>query len=252
VTRRIAAALTAGCLAAMGLRAQTLRVAGWSSFESVTGSDDWSTVGAQFTVETGHGNAVWVAGERVRRFGARDLTTRVGSVVHPGERWWITVEAGTTTEPEFMPKNLWEVDVAALVAQRASLGLGYRRRNYVVGPVDFVMPHLTIDVRAVSWDLRAFISRNPSDRTDAAFFLRATTSLSPRTAAWVLGGAGRESYLVGAAPGSPVQSLKTVTGAAGLRYNAGSGLTLRMEVDVVRSRPVLSRRGGGIGIERQF
>jgi YaiO family outer membrane protein len=252
VIRRIAAALTAGWLTAAALHAQTLRVAAWSSYEGVTNSDDWSTVGAQFTLAAARGNAAWAAAERVGRFAATDLTARVGGVLHPSERWWVTVEAGTATEPEFMPKNSWEVDVAALVGRRASLGLGYRRRNYVVGPVDFLMPHLAIDMHAVSWDLRAFISRNPSDRTDAAFYLRATKPLTPRAAAWVLGSAGRESYLVGAAPGSPVQSLETVTGAAGLRYNAGSGFTLRIEADVVRSRPVLSRRGVGIGLERQF
>jgi len=252
VTRRIAAALTAGCLIAAGLRAQTPRVAAWSSYEGVTNSEDWSTAGAQFTLAAARGSAGWVAGERVGRFGATDLTARVGGVLHPTERWWITAEAGTATDPEFMPKNSWEVDVAALVGRRASFGLGYRRRNYVVGPVDFLMPHLTVDLHAISWDLRAFISRNPSDRTDAAFSLRATTALTGRVTAWVLGAAGRESFLVGTPPTAQVRSLDTVTGAAGLRCNAGSGFTLRIEADVVRSRPVLSRRGGGIGIERQF
>jgi YaiO family outer membrane protein len=252
VIRRIAAALTAGWLTAAALHAQALRVAAWSSYEGVTNSEDWSTAGAQLTLTAARGSAAWAAGERVGRFGATDLTARLGGVLHPTERWWITAEAGTATDPEFMPKNSWEVDVAALVGRRASLGLGYRRRNYVVGPVDFVLPHLTIDTRAVSWDLRGFISRNPSDRTDAAFSLRATRSLTPRAAAWVLGAAGRESFLVGTPPTAQVQSLETVTGAAGLRYNAGSGFTLRIEGDVVRSRPVLSRRGVGIGIERQF
>jgi YaiO family outer membrane protein len=252
VTRRITAALTVGCLAAAGLRAQTLRVAAWSSYEGVTNSEDWSTVGAQFTLAAARGNAAWAGGERVGRFGATDLTARVGGVLHPNERWWITVEAGTATEPEFMPKNSWEVDVAALAGRRASLGLGYRRRNYVVGPVDFVIPHAAVQTWTVSWDLRVFLSRNPSQRTDAAFYLRATTSLTPRAAVWVLGAAGKESYLVGTPPTPQVRSLETTTAAAGLRYDAGNGLTLRMDVSVVRSRPVLSRRGVTLGAERGF
>ena len=60
--------------------------------------------------------------------------------------------------------------------------------------------------------------------------LRAGHALSRRTSGWVMGGAGRESYLVGGA----VQSLKTLTGAAGIRYNAGSGTTLRLDVSVIR------------------
>jgi YaiO family outer membrane protein len=252
VTRRIVAVLAAGWLAAAGLRAQTLRVGAWSSYEGVTNSEDWSTVGGQITLTAARAHAAWAGAERVGRFGATDLAARVGGVLHPSERWWITLEAGTTSGPEFLPKNSWEADVAALVARRALLGLGYRRRNYVVGPVDFVMPHLTIDMHAVSWDLRAFISRNPSDRTDAAFYLRATTPLTPRMAGWVLGGAGRESFLVGTSPTAQVQSLETVTAAAGLRYDAGNGLTLRMDVSVVRSRPVLARRGVTLGAERSF
>lgn len=252
MTRRIVAALTAGWLAAAGLRAQTLRVAAWGSYEGVTGSADWSTAGAQLTVSTTPGHAVWAAAELLSRFGTKDATERIGAVLHPAPRWWITVEAGTAARPQFTPKNTWDVDVTALIAPRASLGLGYRRWNYVVGPVDFVIPHLSVQTRTVSWDLRVFLSRNPSARTDAAFYLRATTSLTPRAAAWVLGAAGRESYLVGTPPTAQVRSLETVTGAAGLRYNAGSGFTLRADLTVVRSRPVLSRRGVAIGVERSF
>ncbi len=252
MTRRIVATFVAGCLAGAGLRAQALRVGAWSSYEGVTNSEDWTTAGAQLTLATARAHAVWAIAERVGRFGATDLTARVGGVLHPTERWWFTVEAGTAIGPEFMPKNSWEADVAALVMRGASLGLGYRRRNYVVGPVDFVMPHVTIETHTVSWDLRAFISRNPSDRTDAAFALRTTKSLTPRAAVWVLGAAGRESFLVGTPPTAQVRSLDTVTGATGLRCNAGSGFTLRIDASVTRSRPVLSRRGVAIGVERSF
>lgn len=252
MTRRVAAALTAGWFAAAGLRAQTLRVAAWGSYDGVTNSAHWSTAGGQLTLATARGDAGWAAAELVGRFGATDATERIGGVLHPTPRWWMTVEAGTATRPEFMPKNSWEADVTALVAQRASVGLGYRRWNYVVGPVDIVIPHFTVPTRSVSWDLRVYVSRNPSQRTDAAFSLRATTSLTPRTAVWVLGGAGRESYLVEIPAPPQVRSLDTATGAAGLRYDAGSGFTLRIDASVVRSRPVLSRRGVGVGIERQF
>lgn len=252
IRNHIMAALLAASVAVPALGAQTVRVAGWGSYEGVTGSDDWSTAGAQLTLATARGHAGWVAVEHTGRFGETDLTTRAGGVLHPTSRWWLTGEAGFASQPAFMPKNTWDADVTALVARRASLGLGYRRWNYVVGAVDIVIPHLTVQTSAVSWDLRVFVSRSPSDRTDAAFYLRATTALSPRATAWVLGGAGRESYLVETPPTTQVQSLKTVTGAAGLRYNAGSGFTLRLEGTVIRSRPVLSRRGVSIGIERSF
>ena len=131
------------------------------------------------------------------------------------------------------------------MARRSSIGLGYRRWNYGVGPVDIVMPHVTVETSRMSWSLRAFVSRNPSRRTDTAIYLRATRALTRRTTASLLGGAGRESYLVAGA----VRSLETVTGIAGIRYNAGSGTTLRFDVSVIRSRPVLSRSGVSLGVE---
>jgi len=244
-----AAVLTLGPAA---LPAQTLRVASWGSYEGVTGSADWSTAGAQLTIATTPGHRVWAAAERLSRFGANDVTERIGGVLHPAPRWWITLEAGTALQPAFMPKNTWEADVTALATRRGSVGLGYRRWNYVVGPVNVVMPHFSVQTRTVSWDVRVSLSRNPSRRTDAAFYVRATTPLTSRVAGWVLGGAGRESYLVGAGPTSQVRSLDTVTGAAGVRCSVGNGFTLRLDVSVINSRPVLSRRGAGFGLERQF
>ena len=246
------ALISAGLLAAAALSAQTVRVAGWGSYEGVTGSADWSTAGAQLTLTTTPGHAVWAAAERLTRFGADDATERIGGVVHPAPHWWITVEAGTALRPAFMPKNTWEADVTALLTRRGSFGVAYRRWNYVVGPVDVVIPHVSLQARAVSWDFRLYLSRNPSQRTDAAFYLRATTPLTRRITGWVLGGAGRESYLVGTAPAAQVRSLDTVTGSAGLRCSVGSGFTFRLDASVIRSRPVLSRRGAGIGLERQF
>ena len=237
---------------AAGLQAQTVHVAGWGSYEGVTGSADWSTAGAQLTLATTPGHRMWAAAERSSRFGANDITERIGGVLHPAPRWWITLETGTALQPAFMPKNTWEADVTALATRRGSVGLAYRRWNYVVGPVNVVMPHFSVQIRAVTWDVRVSLSRNPSQRTDAAFYVRATTPLSPRVAAWLLGGAGRESYLVGTAPASQVRSLDTVTGAAGLRCSMGNGFTLRLDVSVINSRPVLSRRGAGLGLERQF
>ncbi|MEX2155593.1 MAG: glycosyltransferase [Gemmatimonadales bacterium] len=236
------------CLAASGLSAQTVRVAGWGTYEGVTGSQDWTSAGAQLTLGTARGHGAWVAAEVLSRFGETDVTERIGGVLHPGGRVWLTAEAGTAVRPVFIPKNSWQLDVTVLAAPRASVGVGYRRWNYVVGPVDIVIPHVTVEANRMSWDLRVYVSRNPSRRTDTAVSLRATRSLSLRTAGWLLGGAGRESYLVGAA----VRSLETVTGAAGIRYNAGSGLTLRLDASVIRSRPVLSRRGVAVGIERGF
>src|SRR3989442_486772 len=151
-----------------------------------------------------------------------------------------------------MPKNWWEADATALVARRAALGLSYRRWNYVVGPVDFVIPHFALETQSIAWDLRVFVSRNPSRRTDAAFYVRAAAPLVRRAGWLISAGAGRESYLVGVAPSQQVRSLQTLTGAAGVRVNAGKGVTIRMEVSVVRSRPVLSRRGVPPAAERRL
>ena len=247
-----AAAFVLVSLSAGRLGAQTVRVATWGSYEGVTASQNWTTAGAQVTLAVPQGHAAWVSGELTGRFGTTDGTTRVGGVVHPISRWWVSVEAGTAARPEFMPKNSWEADATTLLARHASFGLGYRRWNYVVGPVDFVIPHLALETRSMTWDLRVFVSRNPSRRTDAAFYLRATTSLARRAGWWISAGAGRESYLVGVAPLQQVRSLQTLTGAAGVRVNAGKGVTIRMEVSGVRSRPVLSRRGLTLGAERSL
>jgi hypothetical protein len=133
-----------------------------------------------------------------------------------------------------------------------TVGLGYRRLNYVVGPVDVVMPHVTLPTGKVTWDVRVFLSRNTSERTDAAFYLRATGRLSGGTALWILGAAGRESYLVDAGPTAEVQSLETVTGAAGVRAAVGPWFTLVVEGIVTGSKPRLGRRGARLGIERAF
>jgi hypothetical protein len=239
------AALLALCLATPCL-SQSLRVAAWTSYEGVTRSNDWSTAGAQLTVSSARGHAGWVAGELLGRFGETDVTERLGGVLHAGQRVWLTAEAGTARRPVFMPKNTWYGDATALVTRRASVGLGYRRWNYAVGPVDIVIPHISTEASNISWDLHVYLSRNPSRRTDTAVSLRAGHALSRRTSGWVMGGAGRESYLVA----GTVQSLKTLTGAAGIRYNAAKGTTLRFDVTVIRSRPVLSRSGVALGVER--
>jgi len=249
---RVVVALVVGGLAVSGLGAQTLRVAAWGSYEGVTNSPDWSAAGAQLTVSAARGDAAWVAGERLGRFGETDVMGRLGTVLHPGPRWWITLEAGTAARPGFMPKNSWEADVTSLVTRRASLGIGYRRWNYPVGAVDIVTPHVTIQTAKISWDLRVPVSRNSSERIDAAFSLRATISQTSRASVWVLAAAGRESVVVGTAPAAQVRSLETITGAAGLRYDAGSGVTLKIDGTVVRSRPVLSRRGVAVAIEKRF
>jgi YaiO family outer membrane protein len=239
------AALLALCLATPCL-GQSVRLSAWSTYESVTASEDWSTLGAQLTVRSARGHAGWAAAEVLGRFGETDVTERVGGVVHPSQRLWLTAEAGTSLEPVFSPKNTWEADATALVAPRASLGIGYRRLNYAAGPVDVVIPHLTTETSRMSWSLRAFVSRNPSKRTDTAVSLRVSRALSRRTTGSLLGAAGRESYLVG----TTIRSLETTTIGAGIRYNAGSGMTLRFDATVVRSRPVLSRNGIAIGLER--
>ena len=239
------AALLALCLAAPCL-GQSLRVSVWSSYEAVDNSQNWSTLGAQLTLSSPRGHAGWVAGEVLGRFGATDVTERVGGVVHPTQRLWLTVEAGTSRQPTFSPKNTWETDASALIAPRVSAGVGYRRWNYAVGPVDIWMPHVATETNKMSWTMRVFVSRNPSHRTDAAVSLRVARALSRRTTASLLGAGGRESYLVGAV----VRSLTTATGVAGIRYNAARGMTLRFDVTVIHSSPILSRTGVAIGVER--
>ena len=239
------AALLALCLATPCL-GQTVRLSAWSSYESVTASEDWSTLGAQLTVRSARGHAGWVAAEVLGRFGETDVAERVGGVLHPTQRLWLTAEAGTSLEPVFSPKNSWEADATALVFRRSSFGVGYRRLNYAAGPVDVVMAHVTTETSRMSWSLRAYLSRNPSKRTDTAVSLRVSRALSRRTTGSLLGASGRESYLVG----STIRSLETTTVGAGIRYNAGSGMTLRFDANVIRSRPVLSRSGIAIGVER--
>jgi YaiO family outer membrane protein len=239
------AALLVLCIATPCL-SQNLRISAWSSYEAVTASQDWSTLGAQLTLSGARGHGGWVAAEVLGRFGETDVTERVGAVVHPTARLWLTAEAGTSRRPTFMPNNTWETDATALVARRTSVGLGYRRWNYAVGPVDVLMPHVTRESSRMSWSMRVSLSRNPSRRTDTAVALRMTRALTRRTTVALLGAAGRESYLVGGA----VRSLETLSGSAGIRYNTASGTTLRFDVSVIRSRPVLSRSGVSLGVER--
>ncbi|HEV8398600.1 MAG TPA: glycosyltransferase [Gemmatimonadales bacterium] len=231
------------------LGAQT-RAGAWASYDAVDGSNDWHTLGAQVTWRGKRGDAFWFAAEAVTRFGTNDGTERVGGVFHPTPRWWFTVEAGTSVGPEVVPKNSWEADVTARATRTTALGVAYRRLNYVVGPVDVVIPHAGLQSGSTAWEARAFVSRNPSDRTDVAAFLRVTTTLSSRAAGWIGAGAGRESYLVGAPPTQQVQAIETMTGAAGVRYNAGRGLALRLDATVVHSKTILSRWGVGFGLEQ--
>ena len=225
---------------------QSVRLSAWSSYETVTANPDWSSLGAQLTLTGARGQAGWVAGEVLGRFGETDVTERIGGAVHPTPQLWLTAEAGTSRRPVFSPKNTWELDASALVAARSSVGLGYRRWNYAVGPVDVLMPHITTESSRMSWSMRVFVSRNPSRRTDTAVSLRVSRALTRRTTASLLGAGGRESYLVGGA----VRSLETLSGVAGIRYSAGGGTTLRFDVSVIRSKPVLSRSGLAIGVER--
>ena len=250
--RPVTGVLLAWTTATPVLGAQSLRVATWASYDAVTASDDWTAYGAQLTWVSEAGHQLWANVELVSRFGLHDGTEKIGGVVHPAPRWWFSLEAGTALGPEVAPKNSWELDATALASRVASLGLSYRRWNYVPGPVDVVMPHATLATGKLSWDGRVFLSRNPSDRTDAAFLIRATAPLARRAAAWLGVGAGRESYLVGVPPSQAVRSLKTVTGTAGVRVNAGNRFSLRGDVTVVHSEPVLSRRGVALGVERSF
>jgi cellulose synthase/poly-beta-1,6-N-acetylglucosamine synthase-like glycosyltransferase len=230
------------------VRAQSVRVTAWSSYEAVTNSEDWSTAGAQLGLYGSRGQAGWIAGEVRDRFGTTDVIERAGGVLHPGEPIWLSAEIGTSRRPVFSPRNTWQIDATVLVARRTSAGLEYRHWNYAPGPVDIMIPHVTTELARITWDLRVYLARDPVADANAAVSLRATRALSRRTTGWLLGGAGRENYLVG----TSLRSLHTVTGAAGLRYNAANGLTLRLDASVIGSRPILARRGIAIGLERGF
>lgn len=234
------------------LATQEIRVAAWAGYENVTDRDDWSVVGGQVTLGTARGNRGWIAAERHDRFGAQDATVRLGSLFRPGERWWLSAEWARGLGPEFVPEDAWELDVSTLVAPRLGAGLAYRRQNYAAGAVDAVIPHLHLDAGRTSGELRVFVARNPADRTDVAVFGRLTVPIGRRGLGWLGAGAGRESYLVGTGPAQAVQSLETVTVLAGGRYEAGGRTAVRAEVVVVKSEPVLSRRGVSLGIERAF
>jgi len=241
------ATILAVCLATPA-SGQNLRLGGWGSYERVTDSDDWSTIGAQLTWKTTRGHGVWGAVEIVGRFGETDVTERLGAVLHPTQRLWITAEAGTAQQPVFLPSNTWEADVAGLIAPHASLGLGYRHWNYPVGPVDMLMPHGTIESGRMSWNARVFISRNPTERTDFAVSLQAARAVSRRTTFAVLGSGGHESFF----NGSTIQSLEVLSAGVGVRYNAPSGISLRIDATYTRSQPILSRGGIALGVERVF
>ncbi|HXF96173.1 MAG TPA: YaiO family outer membrane beta-barrel protein [Gemmatimonadales bacterium] len=247
-----ASAGLAGVLAAAAparLPAQALHVTAWAGYESVTDARDWSTLGGRLAAMSRRGDGAWIAVERLGRFGAEDVTARLGGVLRPGPRWWLTVEAATALDPDFAPRNAWETDLSVLLVRGAGVGMGYRRQNYLPGAVDILVPHASIEAGGWSWDALVFVSRNPSDRTDLAVLVRAAVPLGRRGGVWLGGGAGRESYVVGTPPLQRVASLETVTGIAGVRYRAGNGISVRLDATVVRSRPVLSRRGIAVAVE---
>jgi hypothetical protein len=50
-------------------------------------------------------------------------------------------------------------------------------------------------------------------------------------------------------PAQEIRSLETITALVGMRYTLGRTSALRLDLTVVRSEPVLSRRGLGVSIE---
>jgi hypothetical protein len=243
------AALLALCLA-VPCRAQGLRGTAWGSYEKVQDSQDWSTIGTQLTYTSAQGHGGWGAVEVVGRFGETDVTERIGGVVHPTQKLWVTGELGTAQEPVFLPSNTWEGDVAGLIAPRASLGLGVRHWNYPVGPVDMLMPHATIESSRMSWNVRGFVARNPTKHTDLAISLQALRALGAggRSVLAVLASGGRENFYDGAT----LQVLDTFTAGLGFRYNMPEGTKFRIDATYTHSDPILTRGGVSIGVERRL
>jgi YaiO family outer membrane protein len=239
-----ATALLLLCVAAPCLGQARVNVQ--SAYEAVDGSDDWTTLGGQLTLRSAKGSGGWLAVEMLGRYGETDVTERLGGVLHPNDRWWFTLEAGTSKEPLFSPKNSWEADAATLIGHRSSVGLTYRRGNYSEGPVDILIPRFTTETRTMSWTMRVFISRNPSDRTDWAGQLQVAHAFSRRITGSLLGAGGRETYSVAGS----LQSLETTTIGLGARYNVANNLTVRLDATFINSQPILSRRGIALGLER--
>ena len=240
--------LTAGSLAPLGahrLTAQEFRASVWGTYEAVEERDDWSAVVGQLHAVWSRGDRAWLAAEGLGRFGTSDVALRLGGVLHPAPRWWLTLEAAGAPDADFTPEYALEGDVTARLGRRAAVGLGYRYQEYVVGTVQVLMPHLRVDLARTAWDARVFISRNPTDRTDVAFMGRVTATLGRRGAAWVGAGAGRESYFSGVT----IEALETVTGLAGIRYVMGARTAVRAEIARVQSRTVLSRWGVTVGLD---
>ncbi|HEY7193224.1 MAG TPA: glycosyltransferase [Gemmatimonadales bacterium] len=243
------AALLALCLA-VPCRAQGLRGTAWGSYEKVQDSQDWSTIGTQLTYTSAQGHGGWGAVEVVGRFGETDVTERIGGVVHPTQKLWVTGELGTAQEPVFLPSNAWEGDIAGLIAPRASLGLGVRHWNYPVGPVDMLMPHATIESSRMSWNVRGFVARNPTKHTDLAISLQALRALGAggRSVLAVLASGGRENFYDGAT----LQVLDTFTAGLGFRYTMPKGTKFRIDATYTHSDPILTRGGVSIGVERRL
>jgi hypothetical protein len=112
--------------------------------------------------------------------------------------------------------------------------------------VDILIPRFTTETRTMSWTMRVFISRNPSDRTDWAGQLQVAHAFSRRITGSLLGAGGRETYSVAGS----LQSLETTTIGLGARYNVANNLTVRLDATFINSQPILSRRGIALGLER--
>jgi YaiO family outer membrane protein len=245
----LAAAPAAATAAA---EAQSLVVAGWGSYEVVTERDDWSVAGGQLTLIGRRGDRAWVGGDQLGRFGEQDLVLRAGGALHPATAVWLSLEGTHSTDPAFSPENAAEADVTIVLRSHAATGLGYRYQRYEAGDVHIVMPHATVSLGGVGWEMRMFVARNPAEQTDLAFLLRANFPLGARASGWLGGGAGEESYVVDTPPTQTIESLQTITAIAGARYVVSPGTTLRLDVTFIRSEPVLSRRGLAISIEQRL
>ena len=136
---------------------QQWRLAAWGGYDGVTGSADWQNYGGQLTWTAAGGHAVWAAVEALDRFGERDVSEKLGVLVHPSARWWASLETGTAIGPELVPKNSWDLDVTGRATTRLAAGVGYRR----VGDLARLLLFATLETfgyrqRTVWWRLKAF------------------------------------------------------------------------------------------------
>lgn len=243
-----------GTAAALQAEGPETRARLQSEFQRVTDSDDWWRYEIVLARLWPDGHRLEAAAGQESRFGTTDSGVRGLGVWHAGPRLWLAGEAGLAPDADVIPR--WSLSLETVwAAPPAALGVGYRHVEYRPGAVNLVwlaLTHEPGEPRSVGFDLRGFLSRNPSDRWDGAFLTRTSWQANGRLLAWLGYGYGRESFLVGPRQAQEIRSLRAHTVLAGARYGLDAKTVLRIDLDIVASRPRLSRQGAVVTLERRL